>query len=345
MSLKNIYRRILPKKVRQVIWRIRHKIFKGIYFFTLETRREFAEYYNSGEILPADYPKTVIYMADGRAFSGGLADRFRGIVSTYKLCKALNIAFKIHFISPFVLKDFLLPNNYDWSISPGEICYNWKQTKPCFIYTANNSMKRQTFWARHFFKARCKQIHVYTNMVIAEKEYGGLFWELFRPTPKLERLVDYNRKRITPNGGGGYISVAFRFLQLLGDFTEPDSSYPVLPDNEKKVLIQKCVDHLREIYRENDCACVLVTSDSITFLEEAKRLSFVYVIPGEICHAGQHQNADNDAVMKVFLDYFLLSCSRKIYLVVEDQMYQSGFSYRAALHSNIPFIIKRYSGI
>jgi hypothetical protein len=345
LYFKNIYQRIVPKYLRRIIWRIWHKVFKGIYFFTLETRREFAEYYRSGEVLPAGYPKTVVYMADGRAFSGGLADRLRGIVSTYKLCKELNIAFKIHFTSPFFLKDFLLSAGYDWHISPGEICYNWKQARPCFIYTGNNSMERQAFWARHFFRERYKQVHVYTNMVIADKEYGGLFRELFRPTPDLETLVDYHRGQIkVMDGGGGhmYISVAFRFLQLLGDFTEPDSNFSVLPDNERDALIHKCIGHLKEIYRENDYAKVLVTSDSITFLEEARKLPFVYVIPGEISHTGYRQNINKNAVLKVFLDYFMLSYSQKIYLVVEEQMYQSGFSRRAALHGNIPFIIKRY---
>jgi hypothetical protein len=206
-------------------------------------------------------------------------------------------------------------------------------------------MKRQTFWARFFFKERYKQIHVYTNMVIADKEYGCLFQELFKPTQDLEILADYNRKQITTDGwGGGYISAAFRFLQLLGDFTEPDGKFPVLPDNEKEILIHKCIGHLKEIYRENDYAKVLVTSDSITFLEEARKLPFVYVIPGEISHVDHRQSVNKDAILKVFLDYFMLTYSKKIYLVIEEQMYQSGFSYRAALHGNIPFIIKRYEG-
>jgi hypothetical protein len=155
-------------------------------------------------MLPADYPKTVIYMADGRAFNGGLADRLRGIASAYILCKELNIPFKIHFTSPFVLKDFLLPNVYDWSIFPDEICYNRKQARPCFIYTASFTAKQQTFWIKHFFKEKYKQIHVYTNAVIAEKEYGNLFRELFKPVATLESLIQYNLNRIIlRNGGGG----------------------------------------------------------------------------------------------------------------------------------------------
>jgi hypothetical protein len=192
-----------------------------------------------------------------------------------------------------------------------------------------------------------KQIHVYTNAVIAEKEYGDLFRELFKPVAALESLVQYNLNRIVSiTGGGGntnrkYVAAAFRFLELLGDFREPEGEWHILPDDEKKVLINKCINHLEAIYRENDCTKVLVTSDSITFLKEAERLPFVYVIPGEICHIGDTQSLAKDAILKVFLDYFMLTYSQKIYLVVEDRMYQSGFSYRAALHGNVPFTIRR----
>jgi hypothetical protein len=145
-------------------------------------------------------------------------------------------------------------------------------------------------------------------------------------------------------GGGeytGYVSAAFRFLELLGDFKEPEGNWHILPNDEKKALINKCISHLQEIYHENGCAKVFATSDSITFLKEAGQLPFVHVIPGEIRHIADRQGHDKDAVLKVFLDYFMLSHSRKIYLVVENGMYQSGFSYMAALLGNVPFIVKR----
>jgi hypothetical protein len=77
-------------------------------------------------------------------------------------------------------------------------------------------------------------------------------------------------------------------------------------------------------------------------IEETKKLPFVYIIPGEIRHIDAHQNTDKDANLKLFLDYFVLSYSKKVYLVIEEQMYNSGFSYRAALLNNVPFIEKRY---
>jgi hypothetical protein len=322
---------------------LRRTIFKGVYFDTVELRHDFKKYYNSDKLLPHDYTKTVIYMADGRIICGGLSDRLRGIVSVYKLCKELNLTFKINFISPFNLNEYLLPNTYNWSILPDEICYNRKQARPCFIWDHGNypltDIKKQEFWTKYFLNESHKQIHVYTNMLIAEKEYGMLFRELFKPTPELETLIDSNVRLL--GGKEAFISVAFRFLQLLGDFKE-NGDTPVLPYNERKILINKCIKHIEEIYGKNDCEKVLVTSDSISFLEEAKRLPFVYVIPGDVRHIDACQNTSKDVNLKVFLDYFVMSYSKKVYLVIEDKMYNSGFSYRAALLNNVPFERRQY---
>jgi hypothetical protein len=85
---------------------------------------------------------------------------------------------------------------------------------------------------------------------------------------------------------------------------------------------------LEEIYSENNCGKVFVTSDSVSFLEEAKRLPFVYVIPGGISHLDIHRSPGKDANLKLFLDHFILSHSEKVYLVVEGKMYNnSSFSH------------------
>jgi hypothetical protein len=280
-------------------------------------------------------------MADGRTIVGGLSARLHGIVSAYKLCKELNIAFKINFTSPFNLNEYLLPNIYDWYISPDEICYNKKYAKPCFIaVTYSRNINDQIFWTKYFFKENYKQIHIYADTSFAEKEYGLLFRELFKPSVELINLIDYNVKML--GGGGGFISVAFRFMQLLGDFGEYGDCV-TLPDYEKKILINKCMDHLQEIYNENNCGKVFVTSDSISFLDEAKKLPFVYVIPGGLGHMDVCRTPGKDVNLKLFLDYFVLSQSNKVYLVVEGQMYgKSTFSYTPTLLNNIPFIVKQY---
>jgi hypothetical protein len=163
-----------------------------------------SKYYDSNILLPDNYQKTVIYMADGRVFIGGLSDRLRAIVSVYKLCKELDISFKINFTVPFNLSNYLLPNIYDWTILPNEICYNKHQVELCYIITYFDMFHNeyaQKFLAKRFFKENFKQIHIYTNMAIAEKEYDTLFKELFRLSPELKALTDYNVKML--GGGGG----------------------------------------------------------------------------------------------------------------------------------------------
>jgi hypothetical protein len=279
-------------------------------------------------------------MADGREICGGLSSRLRSLVSVYKLCKELNIPFKINFTSPFHLNKYLLPNSYDWYISPDEICYNPKYAKPCFIAaTYSSNCDSRIFWTKYFLNENNKQIHIYSDVFFAEKEYGSLFRELFNVSDGLKTLIDYHIKIL--GGGGVFISVAFRFLQLLGDFKEY-GSLPVLPDHEKKILINNCISHLKEIYSENDCDKVFVTSDSASFLEEAARLPFVYVIPGGIGHVDVCLTPGEDINLKLFLDHFVLSHSKKVYLVIEGKMFNSSFSHTPTLLNNIPFIVRRY---
>ena len=52
--------------------------------------------------------KMLIYMADGKMRHGGISDRLRGAVSVYKLCKKMGLVFKINFVHPFELNDYLV---------------------------------------------------------------------------------------------------------------------------------------------------------------------------------------------------------------------------------------------
>ena len=278
--------------------------------------------------------KKIIYMADGRQHAGGLADRLRGMVSLYKMSKRLNTDFKINMTSPVDLSNYLIPNKHNWIIDENEIVYNIKES---VIYNFwSQTTEHQAFKVIKSKLKRWNQIHITTNMRIADNEYGELFNELFKPSNELQDKIDYCLSQI----GCDFISVTFRFQQLLGDFLEKYCSV-VLPDAERIVLIHRCIDHLIEIYKENNYKKILVTSDSITFLNKAKEFDFVYVIPGKIAHIDHHLIFEKEVYMKSFLDYFLLTYSKKAYLVVDGQMYNSGFAYRAALH-NLPYKIKRY---
>jgi len=293
-------------------------------------------YKNEGESICRDSIRTILYMADGKIRSGGLADRFRGMVSVYKLCLEWNLNYKINFSEPFELESFLSPNEYDWRIDKKDIIYNKKNALPVFI-TSTSSIgdeKVQKYFAqKYFFKKDYSQIHLFTNMYVADKEYGILFKRLFKPTRALEELINQNLKDI----GENYISIVFRFQQLLGDFKEGD--YPELSEIDKINFISDCINLVKAMYNEHrdKFKKILVTSDSITFLNSLTDIPFVYIIPGEIAHPDYPSGSSSYVYMKSFVDYYMLSYSKKIYLARNPKMYHSGFAQRAAMLNNVPY--------
>jgi hypothetical protein len=160
---------------------------------------------------------------DGKYVHGGLGDRFAGIVSMYCFCLCRGIPFKLSYTFPFELTDFLLPNQYDWTVSETEITTNLCEAKFMDLMNDASIMKRLTQ-----LKSK-RQIHVYTNYDIVDKlndfygknyTWGGLFKQLFKPTGELQTIIAERKKII----GGDYICAAFRFQNMLGDFPEYD--YP-----------------------------------------------------------------------------------------------------------------------
>jgi hypothetical protein len=315
----------------------------GIYW---QSRKIFKKYYfpKYGKKRPLQTPdketcKKIIYTADGRIHAGGLSDRLAGMVSLYEMSKFLNVDYKIYMTSPVNLSNYLLPNQHNWIIDDDEIIYD---TKESVIYnfgtTGGGSWIGETLALKNLrsLLKRWNQIHITTNVATSYRVYGELFNEIFKPADKLKNKIDCSLQEI----GCDFISATFRFQQLLGDFAE--GNYPILPDAQRVNLINRCIDHLIEIYKENNYKKILVTSDSTTFLNKANELDFVYIVPGEIAHIDYNTTAEKEVYMKSFLDYFLLTHSKLGHLVIDGQMYRSTFPYRAALH-NFPYKIKLYT--
>ena len=278
--------------------------------------------------------KTVIYMVQPETtFSGGLSDRLRGIVSIYAECKKQGLPFRIVF-EPLHLEDYLLPNKYDWRISEDEICWDVKKVYPCVLLTYHNNPHNrwqhfvQSTVLKSYIRKPYRQIHVYSNMICRDSEYSPLFHELFKPVPELQQLIDYHLEKL--GGEGGYISLTFRFRQLLGDFKEGGETLPV---DERKDYIDRCIKTVEALHEEHADKLILVTADSHTFLEElAKRsLPYVYIMPGKVVHIGFTFDADNKTYMKSFLDMYMLSLAHTVYQALDSKLMRSSFPIRAAL--------------
>ena len=273
---------------------------------------------------------------DGHGYHGGLTDRFKGAVSWWNYCEKNNLDFRIYYVYPFKLTDYVVPNEYDWRIEKNEMPDNIRDTR--IFYGRGEKGYRLDKLHTH------KSIWYYGNLDFSDtlnyppynRPWGAIFKKLFKPS----ELLEHHLKKQMHEIGGEYIAAVYRFQNLLGDFNE-SNLYKTLSDkSERQKLIVKALEELENIHAENIGMRVLVTSDSISFLEEAARKSYVYVIPGKIEHMDFTDTDTNHTQLKSFLDFFMISEAKKVYSVVIGEMYWSQFPAYAAKINDVPFIRK-----
>ena len=283
--------------------------------------------------------KEVVFVVTAdTTFNMGLADRLRGVTSVYEVCKEMGVSFKLHFKVPNMI-DYLEPNQYNWVIDDKELCYDTQYTYPCTLLTfhANLNSKLQSFAhktiLKHYIKKPYQQIHVHTNMVASEKEYGQLFKELFKPTPLLQEQLDIH----LPNLGGekAYIAMVYRFRQLLGDLKDGGER---LPEEQREGYLARAIKCVEREHDKRPNERILVTSDSKTFISRIKELPYVYTLPGEVVHMGVTTDASKMTYLKSFLDYYMLSYAHTVISVRDKKMYHSGFALRAAMLNDAKYM-------
>lgn len=292
--------------------------------------------YTSPEKVCGDQPFSIVVCIDGAYRQGGLSDRIRGIVSIYAYCKQHHIPFYIHSTFPFELKDYLVPNQYDWYIAPEAVSHNPEEAEPILLFCHLLNYK----FHRHYLNLRVKkamknkkQLHIYTNTFIEDDHFTANFNELFKCAPKLQNLIEETGKTL----GNNYFSVSFRFQNLLGDFQD-DNNYE-LPDHEKQELIEKCIRKIAEIHDSQfPNSQVLIAGDSKKFINAAQQaLPYSLTIPGKVVHVDYALDVSYYDYAKVFIDWFLLSHAQKLYLLKTGKMYKGGFAKRASKISNAPY--------
>lgn len=268
----------------------------------------------------------IVYIADGLIIHGGLSDRLRGMVSLYAYCFEYGIPYHIYHISPFNLSDYLVPNEYNWKLDNNKISFDSKKTKVCVIRPIGDNTEKY-FCNRLSSHYRNSQLLVYTNVTYKKHSFSEYFNRLFTPSLPVQNLVN----EVISNIGENYVSLTFRFQQLLGDFNE--AKYKVMDEQSRKNLINKCLLAIERVYNENDVDRVLVTSDSKLFLEIAqKRFKYVAIIPGEVKHIDYTNDKNNLAYIKSFVDLFVISKARKVYFYSTGEMYEkSGFAETGAM--------------
>lgn len=284
------------------------------------------------------FKREIVVMVDGVHSHGGLTDRFRNILSVYEYCKENNIPFRLYYVYPCDLQQFLLPKAYDWTIKSSELSYSYYDSKELILYVRpienvepsemiriNN--EEHLYLLKDEMKRNKKiQYHLYGNTCLAAGHYQESWNELFIMTPFLEAHINQVRQ----NFKEPYESVTLRFQQLLGDFEE--GNFETLSEDARDELIQTCIDKINDLYHTGYFSTpkVLITSDSQTFLKRVKELSFVYTIPGKLEHMDFTRNDNLEVNVKPFIDLILLSKAQRLTLLKVGKMYKSGFPAFAA---------------
>lgn len=297
---------------------------------------------------------TIIYMSDKKAHYGGFCDKLNRIVFLFTASKQLDCDFKIYCDTPFNLPQYLVPNETDWLIDERNIVYDKNKTVAVFsvdfeceipeisgIETKITPPSQQNFIETiNGLADKYEQILCYFHFPVNNVNFQVPYRRLFMPSQNLQNMIAQNLEKT----GADFVAAHFRFQKLLGDFSDcnlPD--FVVLDERQKNILIERCLNVLSEISRQNDGFKILVCSDSASFLKSAKKLDFVFVVSG--CenriihtHIDDYRSVGKDAAQKLFTDLFLMSRAKKIYSVVEDKMYAySSFARTAALINNVEF--------
>ena len=325
---------IKHKNIRSFLRGLYYLLYRPNKGFVKEEQKIREKYYSPDAAKRNIAETTIVLMIDGRSIHGGLTDRLRGITTIYEYCKRKHITFKLNYVYPFQLTDYLVPASYDWCVQPEAISYNSTQTKVVVLNDYQLDVLLHKLYLDSIIRhSKGKQIHIYTNTYFLDKYFSESFKELFRPTPPLQSAIAANLQQI----GNKYVAMVFRFQQLLGDFKE--DGYKVLKKNEQENLIQRCINKVVELHHVNHPNdIVLVTSDSGCFLQAiTNKLDYVRIIPGKVVHMDHTDNAAFDTYMKSFEDLLLLSKADKIYLLQTGEMYHSGFAKRAAMINDKPY--------
>lgn len=272
----------------------------------------------------------IIYFADGKCASGGLADRFKGIISLYHYCKINNREFRINFTKPCNLNDILHENKCRWYIEKKDISNNLFYSKPVYLM---NEFCFERFLSK--LKSN-KQLHIYCNVDFLPLFDKSLSWkdefdELFKMNDDLERDVNQYK-----NNYKDWVSCHFRFQGYIGD--EYLDGVQQLESSKIEEILNRCINYLLNMQKTYK-GKVFVFTDSRVFIERVKNINEnIIVISNEPEHIDNKSNVvKKSSFYYILLDFFVLSMSSKIYSVGTDIMYPSQFPQFASKYGECEF--------
>lgn len=273
------------------------------------------------------------YRANG-PFAPGLADRLKCMVSGYIVAKECGRSYYIYHDEGFMLEDYLVPANVNWSIPHTQISLGLFSCKR--LYFVKELIKLDDSVMEYHFLSGGDIERNLTGEFKCKYEFSRMFHDLFRPTELLQKTIDsiMESNRLKENE---YIAVHARFLDFFENVEQKRvtaTTRHASPEEQQKMIesVNRTIQH---IINTHEGKKVLLFSDSPTFLA-SPHPEGVCIIPGEVGHI--YACSGNQAVtLKAFSDLFVISQASHIYNVVGPGTYPSGYSFLAARIGGRPF--------
>ena len=274
----------------------------------------------------------VFFVIDPHYQQGGFADRIKAIVSIYYISKINGFKYSLYFEHPFSLSRYLLPNKVNWKCSLDDLNHSICASKLSVFQASYPIPSLKSGYQYHYYWYSGSDI-IRLESTLENKECAEEWWhrsfrecynELFTPSGYLKSLIEgiHLQERT-------YISVHFRFVNLLGDTEGNLLRFPVLEGKDRKDLINRCLSQLSSIADHNTNTPLYVFSDSSPFLRLCENKGYRVIkgeLIGNIAHSHSLEIAD-----KTLLDFYVIGRSQKVYSVVLPGMYSGVFSQYAAI--------------
>lgn len=266
---------------------------------------------------------TIYFIIEQKRQHPGLVDRLKVAVCIYYIAKINGFNFKFIIETPHNLSNYLGINQINWLAYKNDLSYSLHNSR---LLAYNGADKFP-----HLNK-KIKQYHIYfyngfdilesNNIANFRSIWQECFNELFAPTPLLLNFIKEQKYSLN-----SYIAVHLRFVNALENFEQ--GYYNSLNDVQKSNLINRCLNALHELEKKNQSYPLVVFSDSMKFLEQAKINKF-NIIDGMVGHIS-FCGMDEAVVLKTILDFYLISRAKKVNMIIAPEMYNSAFSFYAAL--------------
>lgn len=257
---------------------------------------------------------TLIFIFDPNRKHPGLLDRIKGCVGAYNIAKDNHRELKILFEEGSYFTKYIEPNIVDWNISGTDVSYNFLESR-----IINYSGRKDYvcldphILQYHIYNYRGYDIRVFKKISHYAELWSKDYNELFRPTKLLLELLQKQ-----PYEENHYIVVHIRFVNAL-ELAEPKYHGHPLSDDKKKLLMDKCINAIRDIQKQyNLPVCVL--SDSNLFL----RYYGGNGLNGQVGHISY--NPTKDVYEKTFVDLYLIARAKIVIQLTNKDLYRSAFS-------------------